>query len=873
RLQRESPQRPMLLLLDDMQWADAETLVAFQFLGRSLRKLSVLLVAAYRDDEAAPPGTDGVALVDVLDRLEREGHLRPLALKGLTFSEGRKLVEDLVGRPLADSQRGALQLLMRRSNGNPYFLLEMVRSLQSEGRVRVQGPKALLRLPATTDEDAAGTPRPDSVPPAIARLLRSRLASERPELREVIDAAAVLGSEFEVAPLAHGLGTSRESVGTVLLQLHRAGRLVLQRPGDPDRYAFQHALLWEVSRDEVPSDRARALSRAYADWWAQFRSRELETIARLYHAAGERTPGLPWIERALRRSFDAGTMETTRRLLRWAQDLFRGDPQGTDGYARLVLATVRQLYFRGSLWQCSDLLKGVLATELSGELRLWAERYLSEAIQTTDFHEARRILEELQEAQLRSPERFSRELEAEVRLVEASLLYHEDRLEEASAAAEAALERLGTRGDAFHRAKALEHLAKADIYRGRYAEGQRRLDQAITLAAESAVPQLRIRLAGTQGSFFMREGRLVEAQNAFELQVAQARVLGHLPSLVQALNSLSHVLENRADWDGAWKAAEEARQLAERLGLTRAGVEARASQAVVLVEMGRWSEALPRLSDVRDRASQVGVPQYVTIADLLALEARGALGEAKGALQELAAREPSVDLTLPDNRALFLRIRGFLRVQVGDREGSEEDLKEALEISERVPLRISRAGTLDVMVQWQSRFGDARSLVEARERADRAFAEIGSRRVDRFSAAGGPPPGRHPLTRPGPWGARARTRAEAPPTPTLSTAAPLSHRILQHLAGQGAWAGAIEHAPRVPPSITQEGFGQALGVSQGSFAKALVRLEERGLVRHLSAHVEGGGRRRLAYYLTPQGESVAREIQPDLSEVRASLPR
>jgi len=102
--------------------------------------------------------------------------------------------------------------------------------------------------------------------------------------------------------------------------------------------------------------------------------------------------------------------------------------------------------------------------------------------------------------------------------------------------------------------------------------------------------------------------------------------------------------------------------------------------------------------------------------------------------------------------------------------------------------------------------------------------------------------------------ARNGTEPTTPGPP--SDGQPLSARILLHLYRQG-----LPDPNRVVPvAFTQEGMSVALGRPQSAFARALLRLEEGGLIRSELAHVQGRARRAKTYRLTPQGESAARRL-------------
>src|SRR5215216_2195596 len=117
----------LLLILDDLHWADAPTLQLLQHRARRLAGVPLLAVAAYRTTEVAPSR----AFADTMAALAREGAQASLSLARLTPAETTALVEAIAGVPAAAP---VVDAILRATEGNPFFVGEVVRHLQAEGR-------------------------------------------------------------------------------------------------------------------------------------------------------------------------------------------------------------------------------------------------------------------------------------------------------------------------------------------------------------------------------------------------------------------------------------------------------------------------------------------------------------------------------------------------------------------------------------------------------------------------------------------------------------------------------------------------------------------------------------------------------------------
>jgi DNA-binding SARP family transcriptional activator len=255
---------PVLLVLDDVHWADPDSLSLLRHLARSLPAARLLVVLCARATELEP------AVTQLLADLRREGPLVHIELTGLDDDA----VAALLARRTVASDRESARRYRARSGGNPFFLDELLREAQEAGG-DVEGPPAGVR---------------DVIARRLARLDDSTLRA--------LDAAAVCGVEFDVSTLAR---VDDRPVVEVLEVLDGAIKAALVAATDRrGRYAFAHALVPETIICALPASRRALLHRQIAD------------VLAARHAGGE--VGAGEVVRHLRA---AGALAGGERLVTW----------------------------------------------------------------------------------------------------------------------------------------------------------------------------------------------------------------------------------------------------------------------------------------------------------------------------------------------------------------------------------------------------------------------------------------------------------------------------------------------------------------------------------------------------------------------------
>jgi DNA-binding NarL/FixJ family response regulator len=232
--------QPVVLVLDDLHWADGDSLTLLRHVARLTRRAPLLLVLAYRDAEVDPRHP----LADVLAALHRETDCDHLVIRGLAEHDVATYLSEATGQALPPP---FVRAIAAETGGNPFYLREVLRHLIEEGRL------GHLADGATTDAETAGL----GIPEGVRHVVAQRLARVSAETRAVLRSASAFtgGVDF---PLLWALTELDEEVLLSCIDEALGAGLLRAAPGRRERYDFAHAIVRHTVYDELsPSRRVR----------------------------------------------------------------------------------------------------------------------------------------------------------------------------------------------------------------------------------------------------------------------------------------------------------------------------------------------------------------------------------------------------------------------------------------------------------------------------------------------------------------------------------------------------------------------------------------------------------------------------------------
>lgn len=243
--------QPLLLVIDDLQWCDHETLEWLHYLLRLAAQEPLLVVATVRMEEAE----GNQPLTTLLSDLRQSGQLVDIELGPLSSAETETLAAQVTGSALDRQQADALY---RQTEGHPLFVVEMLRA-----NAKLATASQLSSVPA-------------SLPPKVQAVIQSRLAQLSPTARELASLAAVVGRAFSVEIL---LDASRGNEDTLVRGLDELWQKRLIREQGKDAYDFSHDKIREVAYAGISLARRRLLHRRVAQSLEQVYATELDSIS------------------------------------------------------------------------------------------------------------------------------------------------------------------------------------------------------------------------------------------------------------------------------------------------------------------------------------------------------------------------------------------------------------------------------------------------------------------------------------------------------------------------------------------------------------------------------------------------------------------
>jgi DNA-binding CsgD family transcriptional regulator/tetratricopeptide (TPR) repeat protein len=292
-----------LVVLDDLQWADAASVRLLAHLARGIDRSRLTLFASYRDTETA----GRPELLSTLAELSREPGVSRVRLVGLTGEEVASQLEAVAGRVFGSE---TVALVNRRTHGNPFFVSEL-------GRLLGQQPDAVDELPET-----------------VRVAVDHRLSRLPDQARELVSAVAVLGPATDAAELAEVTGNPEPIVLDGIDLAIRSG--VLSGPS-----AFTHDLVAEVARAGLPThDRLSLHARAAAHLArrADAEERVDEVAHHLLESLplGDAVEAVAWARRAAERAIEQLAWEQAAALLGRAAAAAAGERFTPDDRRRLL---------------------------------------------------------------------------------------------------------------------------------------------------------------------------------------------------------------------------------------------------------------------------------------------------------------------------------------------------------------------------------------------------------------------------------------------------------------------------------------------------------------------------------------------------------
>ena len=274
---------PLVLVLEDLHWADPESLEFLRLFAREVHEVAVLMIVTYRDSELA----ENQVLDRILPHLVRESNAHRLHLHPLETTDIQTFVAMRYVLPEVDNDR-LVAHLGGRSQGIPLYMLELLRALEEEQRLR-----------RDADGWTLDSIERSQVPVLVRQVINGRAARLGPDIRRLLELGAVIGQEV---PLLLWRQVSDVDGDGFDEMVERAlGNHLLEESPSGMHLRFSHALVRDTLYEGLPLPRRQALHRRIAEALTTDAGAEPETIAHHFRQALD-ARAVDWFIRAGSRS-------------------------------------------------------------------------------------------------------------------------------------------------------------------------------------------------------------------------------------------------------------------------------------------------------------------------------------------------------------------------------------------------------------------------------------------------------------------------------------------------------------------------------------------------------------------------------------------
>jgi predicted ATPase len=325
-IRRLSAEKPILLFLDDLQWADPTTLTLLHYLAKNLGSHKVMMLGTYRPEDIMQ-SWDGKThhLETTMQNMNREGLLEKIEIKRLDSDGSKAIVRSVLG---ASSFEGAVtDRIFHETEGNPFFVLEVLKLLTEEGTI-AQAADGSWKL--ATDAEKL------DIPSKVYDVVKRRLDRLMEEQRRILDCASVVGDEFRSDVLGKVVDVDKRHLLENLSKIEKTHKLVHYLK---DKYRFDHAKIRDVLYNGIGEELRREYHRVVGDTIAELHKDNTDSVAgelahHYYEAGDERAA--KYLLTAGEKAFKDYCMEEANRIFSRVLEVAKTPDESMRGHIGII---------------------------------------------------------------------------------------------------------------------------------------------------------------------------------------------------------------------------------------------------------------------------------------------------------------------------------------------------------------------------------------------------------------------------------------------------------------------------------------------------------------------------------------------------------
>jgi class 3 adenylate cyclase/tetratricopeptide (TPR) repeat protein len=303
----ESINQPLMLVFEDLHWIDGESRALLDLIADSISNAHILVLVNYRPE--------------VADNWGDKTYYRQLRLDPLGRESAQEMLEALLGR--STDMEGLKRLIIEKTEGNPFFIEEIVQGLVEEGV-----------LARNTGLHLTKSLREPKIPATVQAMLASRIDRLPSNEKELLQTLAVLGREFSLSHLQATSGTNAFAIEGMLADLQSGDFISEQPTGGDSEYIFKHALTQEVAYNSILSERRKALHERAGKGleliFAANLADHYDNLAHHYRLSGNVSKAIEYLGLAAEQAMNRSGFEEAGEQIKAALEILVKQPDGLE---------------------------------------------------------------------------------------------------------------------------------------------------------------------------------------------------------------------------------------------------------------------------------------------------------------------------------------------------------------------------------------------------------------------------------------------------------------------------------------------------------------------------------------------------------------
>jgi predicted ATPase/predicted Ser/Thr protein kinase len=733
-IERVAMERPLILFVDDLQWADEDTLSLFHYTSRWIRRAKVLLVGTYRPEDLSLPGEEETELLPRARReMNREGLVHEIALERLRGEHLAPMVDSLF--PKAEFGEEFYQVLFAETEGNPLFVLETLKLMKAEGVIyRDDGTFRLLESPQSL-----------AVPSRVHDVIKRRLQRLDEEEHEILELASVEGEMFNSSTIAECLGLNKIKLLKKLQGLEREHHVIhtVER-----RYRFDHAKIRDLLyQDILPELRAEYHLIVGGHLRANFSGDE-QVIPQIAHhlvEGGDLKGAVPFLikagERAKKVFANAEAIDHFAKAREIADGLSWDDTQEKTGVLATVQESLGDIYtLTGKHQEAVEFFAGALELEgLPCELCSRLHRKTSSVFERQGEYD--KALEALQKAQhclaSAAGEPCARREGGRISIDRGAVHYKMGEVEEAEKEIQNGLALLEGSDAVGDQAAGYHYLGVVSRSRGDYQQAVQMHQRSLELR-EKIGDRWGIALSyNNLGIAYKNQGKKDEAAQMYQRCLEIFEQIGYKLGVAGLYNNLGSMAQDRGDYEQAGEMFRRSLEIREEIGNRHGVAMSLTNLGLVHLESGDYAEAKECLEKSLELERELRLGDFEAVTCSYLAQASARLDDFQRA-QDLAdeAVALAVGTGQRGNEGLARRVWGEVRrgmaAQAEDARKEElmaeaaQELEKSLKIFEELGMELEAGRALLEIAHLHRQGGRNAPARGAGEKSQAVFEKLGA---------------------------------------------------------------------------------------------------------------------------------------------------